>query len=116
MPTPSAIGTIVANVCNAIEAELPVLNTIPSVPAQIVQQITEAVDSLKQAAQAFASSDAPGDVAQRVSTDINAVLAAVAQVAPLLPPQFRLAFTLAQILLPSLEAGVQLLIAQKAHA
>jgi hypothetical protein len=116
MPSPSAIGSMIVTVVSAVEAELPALTAVPAIKPQLVQQITQALDTLKQAAPAFSSSDASGDVAARVSTDLNAVLASLAAIVPLLPPQVQFGFRIAQFVLPTLEAAVQMLLAKKAVA
>ena len=102
MLQPAVIATEIAMFATQIEAALPALAAIPSIKPETLAIITTSLDGLKVAATAFATADAASAPAliDRIETDANAVLGALASLP--LPPQVVTPMRIAQMSLPVL--------------
>ena len=112
MFTPAQIGGMIAQIAVTFEAMLPQIGTIAGISDAALTKVQTAIDDLRLAAQAFATTDAPGEVVSRVENDAEAVLTVLATLP--LPPQVALGFRVAQILLPVLISAAQIVFAHKA--
>lgn len=112
--TPANISAMVSEIAAVFESMLPQIGLIAGISDAKLTNITTAIDDLRQAARAFASTDAPGETLARIEHDAEAVLTVLATLP--LPPQVALGFRIAQCLLPVLVAMGRLIVSHNAAA
>jgi hypothetical protein len=104
MFSPAGVAGLVSTIAGELEAVVPGVAGLVGASPALVSEIEAGIDGLKTTAAALASADtsaAAGSLMDRVETDANAVLAALAALP--LPPAIAIPMRIVQVMVPTLE-------------
>jgi hypothetical protein len=105
----------VTTIANGLAGILPVIDTITGLSGTALSDIASAITDLQSLAAQFTtvtSISGAQPLVQQVETDINTVVAALAMV-PVLPPMVEVALQAVNLLLPIIEAAVNLVVSRQ---
>jgi hypothetical protein len=110
--TLDAIASDITDIAQGFLGVTPIIAAIPGLASSALASISDAVGNLQQIAEKVrqaVSTIAAQPLVQQVETNLNAIIAVLANV-PALPPVIQVVLQAATILLPLIEAAVNLVI------